>query len=89
MKTFLLFLAVLHLSQEHLRYGKGRPKKTSPTGVIRVYYSGEAEIDSGDMSREFLAEVVADIGREVFPQTLRTMFKMVTFVPVVRLWQFL
>ena len=42
-------------------------KKTPPTGVLRVHYSGEAGIDSGAMSQEFLAEAVSDMGREIFP----------------------
>jgi len=42
-------------------------KKTPPTRVLRVHYNGEAGIDSGAMSQEFLAEVISDMGREMFP----------------------
>ena len=42
-------------------------KKTPPTSVLRVHYSGEAGIDTGAMSQEFLAEVISTMGREMFP----------------------
>jgi len=42
-------------------------KKSPPTSVLKVHFNGEAGIDTGAMSQEFLAEVISDIGREVFP----------------------
>ena len=42
-------------------------QKTLPTSVLRVHYSGEAGIDTGAMSQEFLAQVISDMGREMFP----------------------
>ena len=42
-------------------------KKTPPTSVLRVHYNGEAGIDTGAMSQEFLAEVISDMGKEMFP----------------------
>ena len=42
-------------------------KKSPPTSVLKVHFNGEAGIDTGAMSQEFLAEVISDMGREVFP----------------------
>ena len=42
-------------------------QKKPPGGVLRVHYSGEAGIDTGAMSQEFLAQVITDVGREMFP----------------------
>ena len=42
-------------------------QNTLPTSVLRVHYSGEAGIDTGAMSQEFLAQVISDMGREMFP----------------------
>ena len=42
-------------------------QKTSPTSVLRVHFSGEAGIDTGAMSQEFLAQVMSDMGKEMFP----------------------
>ena len=32
-----------------------------------MHFNGEAGIDTGAMSQEFLAEVISDMGREMFP----------------------
>lgn len=42
-------------------------KKSPPTSVLKVHFNGEAGIDTGAMSQEFLAEVISDMGREVSP----------------------
>ena len=42
-------------------------KKSPPTSVLKVHFNGEAGIDTGAMSQGFLAEVISDMGREVFP----------------------
>ena len=42
-------------------------KRSSPEKVLMVKYSGENGIDSGAMSLEFLANLIADMGRIFFP----------------------
>ena len=42
-------------------------RKSPPTSVLKVHFNGEAGIDTGAMSQEFLAEVISDMGREMFP----------------------
>ena len=56
----------VHHSQGRLHCGKGRPKRSLPTSVLRVHYSGVAGIDTGAMSQEFLAEVISTMGKEMF-----------------------
>ena len=41
-------------------------RKSPPTSVLKVHFNGEAGIDTGAMSQEFLAEVISDMGREMF-----------------------
>ena len=42
-------------------------RRSSPEKVLRVKYCGENNIDSGAMSQEFLANLIADMGRIFFP----------------------
>ena len=56
--------------------------------TVKVHFNGEAGIDTGAMSQEFLAEVISDMGKEMFPDespSLHIMFKMAPSAPVVRL----
>ena len=46
---------------------KAGHKKSPPTGVLKVHFNSKAGIDTGAMSQEFLADVISDMGKEMFP----------------------
>ncbi|GAA6066621.1 uncharacterized protein LOC118471169, partial [Tachysurus ichikawai] len=43
-----------------------RQKKSSPKGRLMVTFFGEAEVDSGALSKEFLTEMIAEIETRLF-----------------------
>ena len=41
--------------------------KNSPEKSLRVCFTGEVGIDSGALSREFLTQIIDEMGKTIFP----------------------
>lgn len=50
-----------------LRLWQRQAEKTPSTCSLKIKYSGEDGIDQGALSKEFLEDVIQDIGKEMFP----------------------
>ncbi|PFX14874.1 hypothetical protein AWC38_SpisGene20936 [Stylophora pistillata] len=66
--TGQFFMVVQRASSftRRLKLWQRKAKRTSPEKCLRVHFTGEDGIDSGAMSKLFLAQVILDVGHIVF-----------------------